>query len=229
MTEALVADAWLGGLLGRPAFHLGATAEPTTAVAAPAFIDAKVPEANIGRAQALTNAGFRLINTSVLLTRPAGPIHVPSVRTTVRAAGPGDAEAVKDLAVSSFQFDRFHVDPAIANDIADRIKAAWAGNFFTGERGDRMLIAAEGAAVLGFLQILDRPQFSVIDLVAVAARARARGLAAAMIAHAIAAGRVVSWRVGTQAENKSSLRLYERLGFVPAEREHVFHRHIEHN
>ena len=226
MTQALIADAWLSGLLDRPAYHLGAGADPATPVAAPAFVDAKVPTGDIARVQQLINAGFRLVDTNVRLDRAPGALKAAAVEAHIRPAEPRDAEGVKAIAADSFRFDRFHADPQIPNATADRIKAAWAGNFFSGARGDRMVVAADGASILGFLQIIDQPEYSVIDLIAVAASAQGRGLATAMIAHAIANGRAVAWRVGTQIANVPSLRLYERMGFLVTESQYVFHRQI---
>jgi ribosomal protein S18 acetylase RimI-like enzyme len=226
MTQALIADAWLSGLLGRPAFHLSVGADPATPVAAPAFVDARVPTGDIARAQQVANASFRLVDTNVRLDRPPGALKTAAVKAQIRPAESRDAEGVKTIAGASFRFDRFHADPQIPNATADRIKVAWAGNFFSGARGNRMVVAADGASVLGFLQIIDQPEYSVIDLIAVAASAQGRGLAAAMIAYAIANRPAVAWRVGTQVANATSLRLYERMGFLVTESQYVFHRQI---
>ncbi len=66
----------------------------------------------------------------------------------------------------------------------------------------------------------------VIDLIAVDESMRGRGVAGAMIGFAARAfpdaGRV---RVGTQAANVPSLRLYERLGFRTVATQYVVHSH----
>lgn len=227
MTQALVADAWLGDLLGRPAFHLSPDADPAAPVAGPAFVDAKVPTADIRRAHALSGASYRFIDTNVQLDRATGTLPVPKAHPEIRAAVSEDAEGVQSVAGDSFCFDRFHADPGIPDTVADRIKSAWAGNYFTGTRGNRMIVAADGVSVLGFLQIIDRPDVSIIDLIAVAPGAQGRGLATAMIVHAVASGRSVPWRVGTQIANVPSLRLYERLGFRVSSSQYVFHRHVD--
>ncbi len=226
MTDSLSADAWLGRLLGKAAFHLSPAADPAMPLAAPAFIDAKVATGDIGRVQKLAQAGYRLVDTNVRLDRPNGALDVPVVTPAIRAANPQDADAVRALGSSAFRFDRFHADPDIPKPVADRIKGEWAGNYFNGRRGNRMIVAAEKGEVLGFLQIIDRPDHSIIDLIAVATPAQGRGLAGAMIAYAVRQGPANPWRVGTQVANVPSLRLYERLGFRCAETQYVFHRHV---
>lgn len=225
MSSALVVDDWLGGLLGRPAYHLAADADPGLVLPSPAFVDAKVAAGAIERVHALAGCGFDLIDTNVRLERKPGDLHVPAADAVIRPAQPADADVVATIAGESFRFDRFHADPKIPTAVADRIKASWAGNFFRGLRGDRMIVAAADH-VLGFLQILDRPDHSIIDLIAVEEGAQGRGIAGAMIALAIRQGGRVPWIVGTQVSNIPSLRLYERLGFRVAASQYVFHCHI---
>lgn len=227
----LVDDTWLSDALGRPAFHLGAEADPAAALAAlgpgPAFVDARCDVASTGRAAALTAAGFCLADTNVQLLRPAGP--APAVEPAgARFAVAADEAPVRAIAAEAFVFDRFHADPAIGHDPASRLKAEWAGNFFAGRRGRWMVVAdAAGGGVGGFLQLLEGKDGElVIDLVATGEAARRQGLAAAMIAFAAARclpGQAV--RVGTQIANIPSLRLYARLGFVPVSASYIFHYH----
>ena len=76
---------------------------------------------------------------------------------------------------------RFHLDPRIPRETAHRIKARWAENYFTGERGDAMVVARRGSETAGFLQLLRGDAVLVIDLIAVDARHQRRNLASAMI------------------------------------------------
>jgi ribosomal protein S18 acetylase RimI-like enzyme len=139
---------------------------------------------------------------------------------------PGDRQAVEDIARKSFLYSRFHLDPAFSRAVADRIKAEWAGNFFHGQRGDHMVVAEVAGAVRGFLQLLqDEPERMTIDLIAVAEDVRGRGVASAMMGYAMRACRARTLRVGTQAANLASLRLYENLGFRVIATSYVLHRH----
>jgi ribosomal protein S18 acetylase RimI-like enzyme len=149
--------------------------------------------------------------------------------TRVRLARAGDREAVASLAGRAFRFSRFHLDPAIPRGLADRVKAGWAANFFAGARGDAMVVAEQDGAVAGFLLLLRGPSDGVtIDLIAVAPESARQGLARAMIgfaAQGAGGARPKGWRVGTQAANIASVRLYESLGFRLSQAQFVLHHH----
>jgi ribosomal protein S18 acetylase RimI-like enzyme len=115
--------------------------------------------------------------------------------------------------------------------IANKIKASWASNFFDGARGDAMVIAEAEGHIVGFLQLLRaRAGALTIDLIAVAGEHARRGMASAMIDFAWRNGigdgeRPSLLRVGTQAANIGSCRLYESLGFRMCASAVVLHHH----
>ena len=137
------------------------------------------------------------------------------------------ADAIGEIAARSFFDDRFHRDPAIPKTAADELKRRWATNFFAGERGDWMVVTCVGDRPVGFLQLLRIPDGGLlIDLIAVSAGERGRGLARAMIAFACdncdCTGQVV---VGTAIVNTRSVSLYENMGFRLCGAQYVFHHH----
>ncbi len=216
------ADLWLSEILGKPAFHLSGTA--FTSPDGRAFVDAKVAVEDTAGLLHLQGLGFAVIDTNVQLLRTEGAMPVGSAK--VRAAVPVDEPAVRALAAEAFVFDRFHRDPAIGHAAASRLKADWAGNYFAGKRGDRMIVAEDETGIYGFLQLLRGADgATVIDLVAVAARARGQGAARAMIAAAANDAGTGPMRVGTQLANLPSLGLYETLGFRLASAAYVLHLH----
>lgn len=236
--EAVVTpDAFLGDRLGRPVYRLAvpAAATPETLRAAlaalppggPAFVHAKVAVAHVGLAAVLTRHGFALVDTNVQLRCDAAPAtRPPAPGITVRPARDRDRAAVAETARRAFGCTRFHLDPHIPDAVADDIKAAWAGNYFTGARGDALLVAADGQGVCGFLLALLPQDGVVIDLVAVDERARGRGAGAAMVARAGMLRPGSPLIVGTQIANTPSLRFYEHLGFRIRSSSYVFHLHL---
>jgi ribosomal protein S18 acetylase RimI-like enzyme len=172
-------------------------------------------------------AGFRVVDVSVTLETAGVPPVEPQDASRVRFARPDDAGAVERVGREGFALSRFHLDPRIDRAAADEIKAQWAGNFFRGARGDYMVVAGPPGGATAFLQLLSGADgVLTIDLIAVAASHRRQGLAGAMIRFAAhhCAG-VKRLRVGTQAANVDSLRLYQRLGFVVASTAYVLHCH----
>lgn len=227
-------DAWLSAVMGCRVNRISRAAAPDAtgaaawaeALAAPGFSYAKLPCQAVVAAQRLEDAGFRYVDVGIVLD--ADRSAVPARATTgVRPATPQDEAAVAALATSAFRWSRFHLDPAVPNALANRIKGAWAANYFSGRRGDHMVVAEADGSIAGFLQLLyDSERRLVIDLIAVGSAWRGRGLASAMIAHAAAqwAGEA-GLRVGTQLANRDSFALYQRLGFRLSDASLIFHRH----
>jgi len=224
---ALKPDGWLGGFLGKPVWHLTSGAVTDGPVPLPederCFVDAKLGVGDIQGVALLQASGFRLVDTTIQLDRP-----VAHGRTTagVRPAEPKDRQTVERLAEQSFTFSRFHQDPDIPRSVADRIKRAWVGNYFEGKRGQHLLVAEVAGEIAGFLQLLQQDSLLTIDLIAVDARHRGKGLAGRMIGGAEAMlPEIEHLRVGTQAANTRSLRSYIADGFSFFSAQHVLHFH----
>ena len=227
-------DTWLTGILGRPAFRVDAVDMPssgwiTRLKSEDLFVTAKLGAAQVVDGGLLQDLGFRTIDAA--LTFDASALTAPVTDPRVRFARAEDRAAVAELAGSAFVFSRFHLDPAIPTWLANRVKAAWAESFFAGKRGDGMVVAEHAGVVAGFLQLLWSPgDVLTIDLIAVAPRSVRSGLARAMIGFAAVNGvgdrrRPSGFRVGTQAANTPSVRLYESLGFRLSQAQFVLHHH----
>lgn len=226
-------DPWLSAVLARFAWRV--TMEPSGTPLAELrasglqFATAKLSAADTSSVNALESFGFRVVDTALSFDADAVVSVDPDSR--VRFARADDAHEVEAVAGAAFRFSRFHLDRAIPVDLAHRMKAEWAANWFRGTRGDGMIVAEDAGRVAGFLQLLwSRDGRLVIDLIGVAAGSRARGLARAMIGLAARQGtgdsrRPNGLRVGTQAANVPSVRLYESLGFRLSDSQYVLHFH----
>ena len=227
-------DAWLTKILRRPCYSVSVPGAEEAALAlrvalpANAFLFTKISANDRVRLELCEHTlGFTLADTSVTLERRVDAHAVPP-DTRVRAATGYDADAVAEIAANSFAVSRFHTDPKIPAELANRVKAQWARNFFSRQRGDLMFVALSEGQPSGFCQLLHREDAMIIDLIAVGAAARRQGLASDMIAaaHVAARERHCQWlRVGTQLINTASLRCYEGLGFRVSAAHHVFHCH----
>lgn len=231
----LASDPWLSGILGRPAWTVvpgsgGAADLAELSRPGPHFATAKVPAADTAGIDALQVFGFRVVDLALSLD--ADRVCAPQSGTPMRFARPADRAGVEAIAGSAFRFSRFHLDPHLPKALADKVKAAWAANWFLGGRGDGMVVAEDAqGAVAGFLQLLWAAEDClVIDLIAVLPSSARKGLASAMIGFAQARGtgdlrRPRRMRVGTQAANTGSVRLYEALGFRLCDANYVLHHH----
>lgn len=231
---SIVPDTWLERFMGKPTFRVIGTLEGDVCrsslqrlAAQHAFAYVRVPTVETAAADAFQAAGFRVVDVSVTLEADVLPALQPGDDASARFALADDLAAVTRVAREGFAFSRFHLDPRIDRTVADDIKAHWAGNFFQKQRGDYMVVAPARETPQAFLQLLAAADGTLtIDLVAVSGAQRRKGVAAAMIrfaAHHCPGTKRL--RVGTQAANIGSLRLYQRLGFAVTQTAYVLHCH----
>lgn len=224
-------DPFLAAILQRPAFHASVSKLDLALFSSGdfSFIDAKVPSYDTAACALLETAGFHLIDTNVQLDCDISspwPLEKNSVAACVRFATPADKARIEHIASSSFTFSRFHLDPRISTAAANKIKSQWAGNFFSGKRGHWMVVAESAGEPAAFLQLLQKDDAIIIDLIGVASAHQRCGLGSAMIRFAMRecapASRMI---VGTQISNVPSLRTYEALGFRVCSSSYIFHYH----
>lgn len=227
-----VADPWLDGYIGKPCWRaVDARRLPAspTSLSASGFAYAKLPPDAIDALSHLVKQGFALVETSVTLAADSLTTRgvTPDAGITIRDAIAEDHNGVCAVARQAFTLSRFHIDPAIPSATANAIKAGWAGNFFSGKRGDRMIVAAAAGHILGFLQLLSpAPGAWIIDLIGVDQASRGRNIGAAMIgAISRAASDAMTVTVGTQLRNYRSLAFYQGMGFRITSTSHVLHVH----
>jgi ribosomal protein S18 acetylase RimI-like enzyme len=223
---ALVPDRWLAERLNVAAFSLPADADPALLPGTrPAFLQTKVDISDMTRLAALVRAGYSLVETAVTLEMPITKVRREG--TTARFAAPTDEDAVRTIAAAAFTQSRFHTDPKIAKPVAARIKADWAGNFFSGRRGTHLVVADDGGAAAGFLLLIHRGEELVIDLVGVRPGSQGKGLGRAMLDFAATQVEGVNrYVVGTQLHNTQSLAYYTGYGFRIVRANHSLHRHL---
>jgi len=176
----------------------------------------------------LQAAGFRVVDVSLQFEVNTADIS-GGEHGGVRAAKPADRDAVWDIAGRAFRYSRFHLDPYFPDEIAGRIKSEWVANWFSGKRGDALLVAEHEDRVVGFLLALVSHGKTVIDLIAVAPEQAGRGIGQALT-RALKITPVGSnvqpvIAVGTQAANIPAARFYEKLGFRLAGVGYVLHHH----
>ena len=230
-------DFWLGKMLGKPAYRIGAHASDVVAGDLPqaeSFIEARVGVTDSESLAHLQGLGFEVIDCNVTLELPANGAFLDRYRDVfspkIRFASVEDEDDVRALARRSFEHNRFRRDPRISNEIADTIKEEWAANFFAGVRGEWMVVAEEGTEIVGFLQLMRVDEdVLLVDLIAVASRMQRRGIARLMIGFAFlnCLKQPVGMRVGTQLSNHGSLRLYESMGFKLSKVVYLLHMHQE--
>lgn len=230
MSAGMQIQAFETGVLGVPVGRLAlADTDAAAEVAAMAedwrrdgvwLVSCRVPEKTPAIA-ALNGAGFKAVETLVTFRQNLKPHPMPA---GVEIAGPADADACVAVAGRVFVNDRLHRDLRVPDAAADKVRAQWIRNDLGG-RGDASFLVRAAGAVAGFnLCLLDGNE-AVIDLIAVDTGRQAQGLGRALVEGALAhyGGRAATMRVGTQADNLPSIRLYRGTGFVEADRRITLH------
>lgn len=193
------------------------------------FASAKVEAEDIPVLRVFEKAGFSIVDVNMRFEKDVFESLTGDGECVVRQALKEDQEAVERLAVENLTKSRFNLDPSIDPAVAAEIKRTWAGNFFSGKRGDAMLVAEIDGTVVGFLLLLFSQRDLIIDLVAVDSSARRKGVASAMITNSLSLSKG-DWAriiVGTQASNIGSMRFYQTLGFRSSGTQFVLHAHGE--
>lgn len=135
-----------------------------------------------------------------------------------------DIEQLREIARSSYTYDRFHSDPLIPKPVADELHVIWLEDSCRGRAADAVILAVEQDRVLGFATCkIDHGTTEHLNLtvgrvvlVATAADARRRSVGLATTHGALAWFRehgVDLVEVGTQLRNIPATRLYETCGF----------------
>lgn len=234
-------DVWLASMINTPVYSLnkdlvleeGNLCKDMAAIREylhkePCFCYIKVPIDRSGAIKHLTDIGFNLVDTSVVLRMPTSGYKMQDSYQGIRFATAEDEVPVCQIAGRAFSFSRFHTDKNFAVVTANEIKTEWARNFFRGKRGEYMVVAYLGKSAAGFLQLLyDGRGVLTIDLIAVDSSYRKMGFAQKMIEYALTnCGNVNEIRVGTQLVNFASISLYEKMGFKIMDAYHVMHYHL---
>ncbi|MBF0406594.1 MAG: GNAT family N-acetyltransferase [Candidatus Riflebacteria bacterium] len=198
-----------------------------------AFIYAKVASDEVIKTAKLEELGFRLVETNIQLekilidsqTSGCSLLNASeSDNCRVRFAEESDKEDVCLIAAESFIQSRFFKDPNISPEIAKKVKSGWAENYFSGKRGDYMVVACCHEKVSGFMQLIRSGENLIIDLVAVDKVCRGKSLGRKMINFAENKIENISTiKVGTQLCNTGSLNFYQKCGFIVTGGSNVFH------
>jgi dTDP-4-amino-4,6-dideoxy-D-galactose acyltransferase len=196
----------------------------------------KVPTQQINTVRCLSEHGFYVVDVNVTLSRTLHPtpytLHPPYKGVIVQDIESAHYDAVLGIAGSCFKYSRFHLDPAIPDRFAHAVKRAWVQSYIEGNRGERLLVALLDGQPAGFLAVLQTmvrgEPCRVIDLIGVHHRCQGQGVGKALVTFLIedSGGCYPAIRVGTQAANIPSLRLYESLGFHMQETTYVLHAHV---
>ena len=228
-------DLWLSEKLNKPCFNLicekGMNLDDflQTLPNNNYFVSSKVNSSDLNNLVKLQKKGFKIIDFSYSLKKDNCLDNFSKHdNINVREATSDDKEKVADIAFKAFKYSRFNKDPLISTKKAATIKKEWAKNYFSGERGDLMLVASinnnlgtktKHSRVNGFLLLkktlyLNKEKAILIDLIAVDPEFSGLGIGNELIKNMIAKFKEeYIFLVGTQSTNIPALSLYNKYQF----------------
>ena len=141
-----------------------------------------------------------------------------------RLVDPEEIDQIKKIARGSFKIDRFHSDPLIPNDQADRLYEIWAENSCKNKVADAVIVGSIDGQIISFVTCkidkIAKEYFNlhlgVIELVATKDKFRKKRFAKYTTYGAIEwfkNNKIEIVEVGTQISNIAASRLYESCGF----------------
>jgi ribosomal protein S18 acetylase RimI-like enzyme len=190
------------------------------------YVTVRRPQQNWWELQAWESAGFQGVDTILESFRelePTGAKHTPVKLPSgysFRPATAEDAEAVGALAVKTFRLSRFHNDPLLTPEIADKIHFEWAKNCCLGIAATQVWLIEASGQVAGFVsnkvKESGKTKTGVIDLIAVAGGESGRGFGKGLLRQSegwFGAFGCTGVSVRTQANNYAALGLYTSAGY----------------
>lgn len=223
-------DPWLSRVLGRPAYRGAGRRFRPPPLRRFGFYHARIAADRLADLKIAINAGFHLVEVTMSLERAPARESQPGF-PIVRLLSNREAPALRSWGGNAFLFSRFHLDPLFSKAEAAAVKRAWLEEYLAGRRADRVWVAMEKGRPVGFLgrrRIQEKNQrVGVLDLMAVRPSRRGRGVGRALVRRFINDGAEDCdlLRVGTQAANVPSLRLYLQCGFSVRAAHYVVHAH----
>jgi ribosomal protein S18 acetylase RimI-like enzyme len=231
-------DDWMTGILGVTTYHLkvpNKDADLTNHLKGQSlenhlgekeiFSDVKLSTSEIELVSQIETLGYNLVDTNVTFDIEIEKKNLKG-KSVVEKANESDREMTATIASKSFEYSRFHLDHKIKKKSANLLKEKWVENYFYGKRGDNMLLAKVGDEVAGFIQLLERGNDVIIDLIGVSSDFRRQYIAHDLMAETCNLypnkKKII---VGTQVSNIPSVRMYENFGFRLCDSSYVFHYH----
>jgi len=180
--------------------------------------------------------GFRLADVLVTFHLNLGSVNpTPDSGSggliTIRPSRAEDEMMLMEIARTAFTSDHFHRDLHFPQHKSDELFAKWVCNCCHGSADMVLVAAGEKEEPYGFItckieQMGRELKYGVIDLVAVSPLHQGKGVGTQLVREAVKwfAQNVQSIFVGTQANNRTSIRTYEKAGFRLLRTELTFHK-----
>ena len=213
-------DEWLSSYFKGGAYQLSSSASASVSITE-GFVYTKISTQDLTTLNTLVREGFNLVEISTLFEQQS-PVqnHITS-KNNIGLVELEEKEAILAIAENAFITSRFYQDTRIPHDTASKIKKDWVSNYFSGKRGDNLIVARIDKEVAGFLLLIKN---TTIDLIAVSPKYYRQGIGSSMITFANQA--IGLLKAGTQLNNHGSIAMYQKCGFLLTQSHFVLHKFL---
>lgn len=175
--------------------------------------------------QIIKKKNFKLINYNITFEKNI--IQIKFHNKNIRLAKIKDKKKIQNIAFNNFNQSRFSLDKKLKKK-SKLIKSEWVNNYFKKKRGDALFLIEHNKVIAGFVLLIFNKQNLIIDLIAIDSKYQRKGLGIRLIdfIQSYYYKRFKKITVGTQSNNKASLKFYKRNKFRISKTEMVFHKHF---
>jgi len=168
---------------------------------------------------------FKLINYNITFEKSITQTNFHN--KNIRLAKIKDKKKIQNIAFNNFNQSRFSLDKKLKKK-SKLIKSEWINNYFKRKRGDALFLIEHNKVIAGFVLLIFNKRNLIIDLIAIDSKYQRKGLRIKLInfIQSYYYKRFKKIIVGTQSNNKASLKFYKRNKFRIFKTEMVFHKHF---
>lgn len=189
------------------------------------FTYIKINKKEKKKIQIIKKKNFKLINYNITFEKKITQSSLHD--KNIRLAKIKDKKKIQNIAFNNFNQSRFSLDKKLKKK-SKLIKSEWVNNYFKRKRGDALFLIEHNKTIAGFVLLIYNKQNLIIDLIAIDSKYQRKGLGIKLI-NFIQSYYYKKFKkiiVGTQLNNKASLKFYKRNKFRILRTEMVFHKHF---
>jgi ribosomal protein S18 acetylase RimI-like enzyme len=196
------------------------------------FVKARISCMDLAALHALEDCGFKVIETYIDFRFHLEQLDAkPDADIRIRLAEKSEIDAVKQIALTAFRYNRYMMDPQLPDREARESRMIWVENSFRG-RAEAVYVACIDEQITGFLILRKTSnenghKIGLIDLIAIDPAFTKQGLGMALVQqslhHYFESAQFID--VGTQANNVAAISLYLKMGFKYHRPSYTLHLH----
>tara|TARA_B100000029_G_scaffold506476_1_gene589297 strand:+ start:141 stop:830 length:690 start_codon:yes stop_codon:yes gene_type:complete len=136
-----------------------------------------------------------------------------------------DLKPLRNISLENSSNSHFVQDKRLPYNFRKKFRFNWLNNFFKKKRGD-LLVVYEKKNIFGFIMLIIKKNTYVIDLIVTSKKKRKLGVARSLINfinNNYLKKKKSSIIAGTQSNNLSAIKLYNKMGFKKIREEYVYH------